>query len=85
MFEERKKFNRQSDCQVICMAEALISHPTHIQYLLRPSVLVSHTSWEYGVTSTHKMRAEWFDSCASICAFCKYSQESEKKIECFHR
>jgi len=38
--------------------------------------------WD-GVTSTHKMRAEWFDSCASICAFCHHSNATEEAIDAF--
>lgn len=38
--------------------------------------------WD-GVTSTHKMRAEWFDACASLCAFCKHSSESQQTIDEF--
>jgi len=43
--------------------------------------------WD-GVTSTHKMRAEWFDATASIFAFCKHSSvdatpELADKIDLF--
>mmetsp|Transcript_46587 Transcript_46587/g.85422 ORF Transcript_46587/g.85422 Transcript_46587/m.85422 type:complete len:520 (+) Transcript_46587:70-1629(+) len=38
--------------------------------------------WD-GMTSTHKMRAEWFDACSSVCAFCKHSEASREKIEDF--
>merc|ERR1719451_300970 len=41
-------------------------------------LIVFRTSQAYnrfwdGCTSTHKMRAEWFDGCSSIMAFCKHS------------
>merc|ERR1719223_1169145 len=31
--------------------------------------------WE-GCTSTHAMRAEWFDSCSALVAFCKFAHPS---------
>jgi len=38
--------------------------------------------WD-GVTSTHKMRAEWFDACASIVAFTKFSEADASAVEDF--
>ena len=35
--------------------------------------------WE-GSTSTHVMRAEWFDACAGICAFCKHSSADKTVV-----
>lgn len=35
--------------------------------------------WE-GCTSTHQMRAEWFDACAALIAFCKISQASPARV-----
>lgn len=44
---------------------------------------ISYSRFWDGMTSSHRMRAEWFDACASICAFCKHSSEPQKKIEEF--
>mmetsp|Transcript_71698 Transcript_71698/g.222349 ORF Transcript_71698/g.222349 Transcript_71698/m.222349 type:complete len:464 (+) Transcript_71698:160-1551(+) len=34
--------------------------------------------WD-GATSTHQMRAEWFDACSSAMAFCKYSTSASEE------
>jgi len=38
--------------------------------------------WD-GCTSTHQMRAEWYDACSALCAFCKYSTASTEAIAKF--
>jgi len=38
--------------------------------------------WE-GVTTTHKMGAEWFDACSSLMAFCKHSQAPDDAVLTF--
>eukprot|EP00403_Amphidinium_massartii_P005378 CAMPEP_0178382434 /NCGR_PEP_ID=MMETSP0689_2-20121128/6490_1 /TAXON_ID=160604 /ORGANISM="Amphidinium massartii, Strain CS-259" /LENGTH=665 /DNA_ID=CAMNT_0020002635 /DNA_START=33 /DNA_END=2030 /DNA_ORIENTATION=+ len=38
--------------------------------------------WD-GCTSTHAMRAEWFDAASSLIAFCKHSKEIPAKVERF--
>jgi len=38
--------------------------------------------WE-GCTSTHKMGAEWFDCCAALMAFCKFSTAGEDSVLSF--
>mmetsp|Transcript_23361 Transcript_23361/g.53869 ORF Transcript_23361/g.53869 Transcript_23361/m.53869 type:complete len:645 (+) Transcript_23361:102-2036(+) len=38
--------------------------------------------WD-GCTSTHAMRAEWFDAASSLVAFCKHSKEPAEKVERF--
>jgi predicted membrane chloride channel (bestrophin family) len=40
--------------------------------------------WE-GCYSTHMMRAEWFDACSSIIAFCKHSVASKMQINTFQQ
>lgn len=35
--------------------------------------------WD-GASATHQMRAEWFDACSAIVAFCKHSKEDRKKV-----
>mmetsp|Transcript_57622 Transcript_57622/g.89698 ORF Transcript_57622/g.89698 Transcript_57622/m.89698 type:complete len:610 (+) Transcript_57622:83-1912(+) len=51
-------------------------------------LIVFRTSQSYnrfwdGCTSTHQMRAEWFDGCSSLLAFCRHSQVSETNILVF--
>eukprot|EP00929_Paragymnodinium_shiwhaense_P112018 TRINITY_DN8026_c0_g1_i1.p1 TRINITY_DN8026_c0_g1~~TRINITY_DN8026_c0_g1_i1.p1 ORF type:complete len:651 (+),score=93.66 TRINITY_DN8026_c0_g1_i1:245-1954(+) len=36
-----------------------------------------------GATSTHQMRAEWFDACSAVIAFTKHSKEPEEKLRRF--
>jgi len=48
-------------------------------------LIVFRTSQAYnrfwdGCTATHQMRAEWFDACSALVAFCKYSKEPEWKV-----
>mmetsp|Transcript_3343 Transcript_3343/g.6101 ORF Transcript_3343/g.6101 Transcript_3343/m.6101 type:complete len:606 (-) Transcript_3343:22-1839(-) len=48
-------------------------------------LIVFRTSQAYarfwdGCTSTHQMRAEWFDACSSVVAFCKHSKCDKKTI-----
>lgn len=38
--------------------------------------------WE-GCTSTHQMRAEWFDACSALVAFCKISPASPARVREF--
>jgi len=38
--------------------------------------------WD-GCTFTHQMRAEWFDACSALVAFCKHSEESVAKVDRF--
>mmetsp|Transcript_26196 Transcript_26196/g.49431 ORF Transcript_26196/g.49431 Transcript_26196/m.49431 type:complete len:636 (-) Transcript_26196:463-2370(-) len=38
--------------------------------------------WE-GCQSTHHMRAEWFDGCSSLIAFCKHSKADKGKVSHF--
>lgn len=38
--------------------------------------------WE-GCQSTHHMRAEWFDGCSSLIAFCKHSKAAREKVSHF--
>lgn len=38
--------------------------------------------WD-GCTSTHRMRAEWFDACASLISFCAHSKADKKDIQHF--
>jgi len=35
--------------------------------------------WE-GCSSTHTMRAEWFDACSALCAFCKYAKADMEAV-----
>mmetsp|Transcript_45033 Transcript_45033/g.130282 ORF Transcript_45033/g.130282 Transcript_45033/m.130282 type:complete len:582 (-) Transcript_45033:149-1894(-) len=35
--------------------------------------------WD-GCTSTHQMRAEWFDACSALVAFCKHSKAGEERV-----
>jgi len=51
-------------------------------------LIVFRTSQAYnrfwdGCTATHQMRAEWFDSCSSLFAFCNHSKAPLPKIESF--
>lgn len=51
-------------------------------------LIVFRTSQAYarfwdGCTSTHQMRAEWFDACSSVVAFCKHSSVDKKDITSF--
>jgi len=51
-------------------------------------LIVFRTSEAYGrfwsgCTHLHKMRAEWFDACASTIAFCKHSDAPHKQIVLF--
>jgi len=48
-------------------------------------LIVFRTSQAYsrfwdGCTQTHLMRAEWFDSCSSVIAFCKFSNAPEETV-----
>lgn len=48
-------------------------------------LIVFRTSQSYnrfwdGCTSTHQMRAEWFDGCSALIAFCKHSKVDQRKI-----
>jgi len=38
--------------------------------------------WD-GCTSTHQMRAEWFDACSALVSFCKHSKAAPQQIEWF--
>lgn len=38
--------------------------------------------WD-GCSSAHKMGAEWFNCCAALMAFCKYSSADREAIQCF--
>lgn len=51
-------------------------------------LIVFRTSQSYnrfwdGCTSTHMMRAEWFDGCSSLMAFCRYSTADDELISEF--
>mmetsp|Transcript_49295 Transcript_49295/g.117286 ORF Transcript_49295/g.117286 Transcript_49295/m.117286 type:complete len:642 (+) Transcript_49295:154-2079(+) len=51
-------------------------------------LIVFRTSQAYsrfwdGCTFTHQMRAEWFDACSALVAFCKHSDEGVAKVERF--
>lgn len=51
-------------------------------------LIVFRTSQSYsrfwdGCTSTHQMRAEWFDGCSSLLAFCAHSKAPEADISKF--
>lgn len=51
-------------------------------------LIVFRTSQSYnrfwdGCTSTHEMRAEWFDGCSSLLAFCRFSEAPEGDISTF--
>jgi len=51
-------------------------------------LIVFRTSQAYarfwdGCTSTHQMRAEWYDACSAVVAFCKYSKVDQCKISVF--
>merc|ERR1719487_2093080 len=46
-------------------------------------LIVFRTSQAYnrfwdGCTATHQMRAEWWDACASLIAFCRHAEVSER-------
>mmetsp|Transcript_16999 Transcript_16999/g.53419 ORF Transcript_16999/g.53419 Transcript_16999/m.53419 type:complete len:594 (-) Transcript_16999:36-1817(-) len=43
----------------------------------------SYTRFWSGCTSTHQMRAEWFDACSQIVSFCKVSKASTEVISNF--
>jgi len=51
-------------------------------------LIVFRTSTAYarfwdGCTSTHRMRAEWFDACSALVAFTKYSKHDNEVSSCF--
>jgi len=51
-------------------------------------LIVFRTSQAYarfwdGCTSTHQMRAEWFDACSALVAFCKHSKAGQDSILIF--
>eukprot|EP00418_Pyrodinium_bahamense_P062211 CAMPEP_0179078698 /NCGR_PEP_ID=MMETSP0796-20121207/35262_1 /TAXON_ID=73915 /ORGANISM="Pyrodinium bahamense, Strain pbaha01" /LENGTH=451 /DNA_ID=CAMNT_0020776013 /DNA_START=29 /DNA_END=1380 /DNA_ORIENTATION=+ len=48
-------------------------------------LIVFRTSQAYnrfwdGCTSSHRMRAEWFDACSALCAFCKYARADSEAV-----
>mmetsp|Transcript_92134 Transcript_92134/g.176551 ORF Transcript_92134/g.176551 Transcript_92134/m.176551 type:complete len:514 (-) Transcript_92134:9-1550(-) len=51
-------------------------------------LIVFRTSQSYnrfwdGCTSTHRMRAEWFDACSSLMAFCRYKTDHSQPMVSF--
>jgi len=51
-------------------------------------LIVFRTSQAYnrfwdGCTATHRMRAEWFDGCSAVVAFCKHSQAASEVVHDF--
>jgi len=43
----------------------------------------AYTRFWDGCTACHMMRAEWFDACSSLCAFCKHSKSGEEAVLTF--
>lgn len=64
-------------------AQAFTSFSSLVGFLVVFRTSQAYTRFWSGCTSTHQMRAEWFDACSQLMAFCRVSKANREQVAAF--
>merc|ERR1719428_1425978 len=70
----------QADDSVVKETQVWSSFSVLVGFLIVFRTSQAYNRFWDGCTATHQMRAEWFDACSALVAFCRYSKAGDAAI-----